>query len=37
MNLLNIFDSYNRLCESIHKKCNELKKKKKEYIIKDKN
>ena len=30
-----IVDLYNRLCESIHKNCNEFWKKKKEYFILD--
>jgi len=29
MNLLKIVNSFNRLCESIHKQCNEFRKKKK--------
>jgi len=33
MNLLKIVDSYNKLCESIHKKCNEFRKKKKNIYI----
>jgi len=34
MNLLKLLNSYNRLCESIHNKCNEFRKKEYLYWIK---